>query len=271
MYKSGIPPVFKNINSVMLYGTMKKVFILALIVAVCMCSVDASGVETEEDRLSARIENMSMCSGDVSGMETEEDGFSALIENMSMCSEEDVSGMETEEDGRDPIVPQKSSDDEGNVNDSQNKQKGVLDPLPVMCGEGLTGKEGEIKLRRMAKRFKEEKAEVEFFRRLLKERESFTEQNKERLKMFLCEILEVDTGHDLESVVKESHRIGSYVDYFRDLHGYAKDPDIWKTVKFMAEVEAKLKGKKYGSESRGLRAIPRWIRSFLSSVFRCGG
>jgi hypothetical protein len=50
MYESGIPPVFKNINSVILYRTMKTVFILALIVAVCMCSVDVPGtVEPGED------------------------------------------------------------------------------------------------------------------------------------------------------------------------------------------------------------------------------
>jgi hypothetical protein len=43
MYESGIPPVFKNINSVRSRGTMRTVFILALIAAVCMCSENVSG------------------------------------------------------------------------------------------------------------------------------------------------------------------------------------------------------------------------------------
>jgi hypothetical protein len=94
-YESGIPPGLKNINSSRFCRVMKTVVILALIVAVCMCSGgDASGMvvepgEGEEDKLSPSAGGETADTSDP-GEKSGRDGENPLTKSSDRMLEEKV-------------------------------------------------------------------------------------------------------------------------------------------------------------------------------------
>jgi hypothetical protein len=70
IYKSSIPPVLKNINSVRFCRVMKTVLILALIIAVCMCSEinpSKENPEGNEEKLVSNLQEPGNGQGGLSG------------------------------------------------------------------------------------------------------------------------------------------------------------------------------------------------------------
>jgi hypothetical protein len=198
----------------MLYETMKTVFILALIAAVCMCSEeDVSRVGTEEGRPLAPIAEMDMCSGD-------------------------VSEMETEGDRHNPIVPQKLSDDEGNVNDSQNQEKEKQDLLNF--SQGFVGEEGEAKLQEIMERFRDKESEVEFFRERVKQKKPLTPQERKSAKLLLCEIIPgVETNLDLKSVLERANRVTNFATRSSSSL-FDQIPELREPINFICELRIRL-------------------------------
>jgi hypothetical protein len=148
--------------------------------------------------------------------------------------------METEEDGHNSIALQKPSDNQGNVNGSQKKEKEKQDLLKF--SQGFVGEEGKAKLQEIMERFRDKESEVEFFRQTLKQRKSFTPQERKSAKLFLCEIIPgVETNLDLEPVLKRADRVIYSVDNYLSPSLISRDAELQATINFVREIRAKLR------------------------------